>query len=243
MKAHIPNAITLLNLFCGCIATVFAVRNQLDLAAFFVFLGIFFDFFDGLAARLLNAKSDIGVQLDSLADLVTSGLVPGIVLFQLLRMSETGGWNPSFLNEEANLPLIPLLGFLVTLSSAYRLAKFNVDEDQVDSFIGLPTPANALLILALPLILYYQNTETLNAIILNEWFLLGLTLVSTILLNAPIHLFSFKMGDFSFRKNAIQYLFLILAIVLLLTLGYLSIPIIILAYIIFSLVKRQIATT
>ena len=92
MRKHIPNFITLLNLFSGCVATVYAVLNQLEMAAMFVALGIFFDFFDGLAARMLNVKSDLGLQLDSLADMVTSGLVPGIVMFQLLAMSRTGGW-------------------------------------------------------------------------------------------------------------------------------------------------------
>src|SRR5690606_21947962 len=93
MKKHIPNLITLLNALCGCIATVFAVYNRLEMAAVFVFLGIFFDFFDGLAARLLNVKSELGLQLDSLADMITSGLVPGIVMYQLLLMSHSGGWN------------------------------------------------------------------------------------------------------------------------------------------------------
>ena len=136
MKRHIPNLITLLNVFCGCIATVFAVLNRLELAAIFVFLGIFFDFFDGLAARALNVKSELGLQLDSLADVITSGLVPGIVMFQLLGMSMTGGWNAGdmfgYHSSEYGLSTIfhplPLLGFLVTLASAYRLAKFNIDE-------------------------------------------------------------------------------------------------------------------
>ena len=95
MKQHIPNFITLLNLLCGCIAVLFAVQNMLQLTALFVFLGIFFDFLDGLAARLLKVQSEIGVQLDSLADMVTSGVVPGIVMFQLLNMSHTGGWSNS----------------------------------------------------------------------------------------------------------------------------------------------------
>ena len=96
MKQLIPTVITLLNLLCGCVATVFAVMNQLELAALFVFLGIIFDFFDGLAARVLNVQSDLGIQLDSLADMITSGLVPGIVMFQLLAMAERGGWNLGF---------------------------------------------------------------------------------------------------------------------------------------------------
>ncbi|MEX0361790.1 MAG: phosphatidylcholine/phosphatidylserine synthase, partial [Allomuricauda sp.] len=157
MRSYIPNFLTLLNLFSGCVATVFAVQNQLEMAAIFVFIGIFFDFFDGLAARALHVQSEIGVQLDSLADMVTSGVVPGIVMFQLLDMSQASGWSEGQL---AGIPWlgvdvapIAFFGFIITLASAYRLAKFNVDENQVSSFIGLPTPANTLLILSLPLIL------------------------------------------------------------------------------------------
>ena len=244
MKRHIPNLITLLNVFCGCIATVFAVLNRLELAAVFVFLGIFFDFFDGLAARLLDVKSELGLQLDSLADMITSGLVPGIVMFQLLGMSMTGGWNAGemFNNgaSESGLTIIrnplPLLGFLITLSSAYRLAKFNIDENQTSSFIGLPTPANALLILSLPLILLYQNNDALNGIILNEWFLIGLTLLSTYLLNARIELFALKFKNWGFKDNASRYIFIIISIVLLATLQYLAVPIIIGFYVLSSVV-------
>lgn len=242
MKRHIPNLITLLNVFCGCIATVFAVRNQLELAAIFVFLGIFFDFFDGLAARALNVKSDLGLQLDSLADVITSGLVPGIVMFQLLGMSMTGGWNAGDIfgdgRSEHGLSILldplPLLGFLITLSSAYRLAKFNIDENQSSSFIGLPTPANALLILSLPLIMLYQNNDVLNGIILNQWFLIGVTLLSTYLLNAKIKLFALKFENWGFKDNALRYIFIIISLVLLITLQFLAVPIIIIFYVLSS---------
>src|SRR5690606_10849663 len=162
MKRHIPNLITLLNLLCGCIATVFAVSNRLELAAAFVFLGIFFDFFDGMAARLLDVKSELGLQLDSLADMVTSGVVPGIVMFQLLSKALPGGeagprdWTDGSDLLSWDFPVLALIGFFITLASCYRLAKFNLDDRQLDSFIGLPTPANALLILSLPLILIFQ---------------------------------------------------------------------------------------
>lgn len=246
MKRHIPNLITLLNVFCGCIATVFAVLNQLEMAAIFVFLGIFFDFFDGLAARLLNVKSDLGLQLDSLADVITSGLVPGIVMFQLLGMSMTGGWNTHDLfqyhNAEFGLSMflhpLPLLGFLITLASAYRLAKFNIDEDQVSSFVGLPTPANALLILSLPLILLYQNNDVLNSIVLNQWFLIGVTLLSAYLLNAKIELFALKFKNWSFEDNVLRYIFIVISLVLLITLHFLAVPFIIAFYILSSAVAN-----
>lgn len=246
MKKYIPNLITLLNVFCGCIATVFAVLNQLELAAIFVFLGIFFDFFDGLAARALNVKSELGLQLDSLADMITSGLVPGIVMFQLLGMSMTGGWNAGDMfgydRPEHGLSILfqplPLLGFLITLASAYRLAKFNIDENQTSSFIGLPTPANTLLILSLPLILLYQNNDVLNGIILNQWFLIGLTLLSTYLLNAKIELFALKFNNWSFKDNGLRYIFIIISLVLVITLKFLAVPTIIVFYILSSVVTN-----
>lgn len=240
MKRHIPNIITLLNVFCGCVATVFAVLNNLEMAAFFVFLGIFFDFFDGLAARALKVKSELGLQLDSLADVITSGLVPGIVMFQLLNMSYSGGWNIGLHLDSAtpDIPLIPFFGFLITLASAYRLAKFNLDENQVSSFVGLPTPANALLILSFPLILFYHNNDYLNAIILNKWFLIGTTLLSSYLLNAKIGLFALKFKNWSFKDNALRYIFITVSFVLVLTLKYMAIPGIIAFYVISSMVNN-----
>lgn len=238
MKRYIPNFLTLLNLFSGCIAAVFAVLNYLEWAALFVFIGIFFDFFDGFAARMLNVQSEVGVQLDSLADMITSGLVPGIVMFQMLQMAETGGWNLGFFGHETEMTLLPFFGFAITLASAYRLAKFNVDENQVSSFIGLPTPANALLILSLPLILVYHANDILNTFILNEWFLIGLTLVSAFLLNSRIELFALKFKNWSFKDNAVRYLFLIGSLILLVTLRFLAVPIIIVFYVFSSLLVK-----
>ena len=247
MKRHIPNLITLMNLFCGSVAVVFAVLNQLELAAFFVFLGIIFDFFDGLAARVLNVKSDFGIQLDSLADMVTSGLVPGIVMFQLLGMSMSGGWNVDLSSQVANdtfwvglkVAPLPFLGFLITLASAYRLAKFNIDENQVSTFIGLPTPANALLILSLPLILLYHSNDLLNGIILNQWFLIGVTLLSAYLLNSKIELFALKFDNWNFKDNSQRYIFIIVSLVLLMTMKFLAVPAIITFYILSSLVGNM----
>lgn len=245
MKSYIPNFLTLLNVLSGCIATVFAVLNHLEWAALFVFIGIFFDFFDGLAARALNVQSEIGIQLDSLADVITSGLVPGVVMFQLLNMSQTGGWNMPFSSEATDTMMwyggkvntISFIGFAITMASAYRLAKFNVDENQVSSFVGLPTPANALLILSLPMILLYHNNEVLNNIILNPWFLVILTVLSSYLLNSPIKLFALKFKNWSFKDNGIRYLFIIGSLVLLLTLRFLAIPVIVFAYILMSLIN------
>lgn len=244
MKKHIPNSITLLNVFCGCVATIFAVMNRLELAALFVALGIFFDFFDGLAARVLNVKSELGLQLDSLADMITSGLVPGIIMFQLLAMSQTDGWGDGshFFMETGEVKfmhLLPFFGFVVTMASGYRLAKFNIDENQTSSFIGLPTPANALLILSLPLILLYQNNDIINGIILNKWFLIVLTLVSAYLLNCSLPLFALKFKNTSFKDNAMRYIFIIISLVLIVTMHFMAIPIIILFYVVSSFVQDR----
>ena len=182
MIKQIPNIITSLNLLCGCVAILFAVSGDLVTASFFVFFGIFFDFFDGLAARLLHAQSDVGLELDSLADMVTSGVAPAIVMVQLLSEAFFGntinlsellsneGWNSGMEHY------LPFIGLLIAIASAYRLAKFNVDTRQTTSFIGLPTPASTLLIFSLPLILHFQYSEWVEGIILNTWFLIGLTL-------------------------------------------------------------------
>ena len=222
MKSYIPNFITLLNLFSGCVAVIFALEGNMKLTALFVFLGIFFDFFDGLLARKLNVQSELGVQLDSLADMVTSGLVPGLVLFYLLGLAPQPSWESS--------DLLPYFGLLVTLASAYRLAKFNISTNQSDTFIGLPTPANTLLIISLPLILEYQNSDAINAIILNPWFLIVLTLVSCYLLNAPVKLIALKFKTWDFQTNSNRYLLIILSVAFLVTFQFLGIPLILLTY-------------
>ena len=245
LTRHIPNAITLVNLFSGSIAAIFAVQGDLVMAAIFVALGIFFDFFDGLAARLLDVKSELGLQLDSLADMVTSGVVPGIVMYQLFRQALPGSavqptdWTSGQDLLEWNLPLLALFGLLVTLASGYRLAKFNIDERQTDSFIGLPTPANALLILSLPLILIFQPQPYLVDIILNPWFLAGLTLFSCFMLNAEIPLFALKFSSWSFAENKVRYLFLIFCVILLVFLQFAAIPVIILSYVIVSMLTNK----
>ncbi len=249
-KKQIPNIITLLNLLCGCIATIFAVQGALELAALFVALGIGFDFFDGFAARILKVQSELGLQLDSLADMVTSGLVPGIVMFQMLAkifgypyrgVSEGSGQVISydFILSDFGLNYLPLIGLLITLASAYRLAKFNIDTRQTTSFIGLPTPANALLILSLPLIIRYQTHPWMSDVILNQWFLIGLTLVSCYLLNAEIGLFALKFKTWGFAENKVRYIFLLLTIVFFVLLQFMAIPCVILLYVLMSLIFKE----
>jgi CDP-diacylglycerol---serine O-phosphatidyltransferase len=247
-KKHIPNLITLLNLLSGTIAVYFAVKEQLVLAAFFVFLGIFFDFFDGFAARLLNVQGELGKQLDSLADVVTSGVVPGIVLFQLIHKSlNTGSWNKGaslitdlitkdYFNSSF---LISITGLLFTLAAAYRLANFNIDERQTNSFIGLPTPAAALVVLSLPLILVYSNNEIANNIIGNVWFLIGLTIVLCYFMNAEIALFSLKFKDLSWKKNKIKFIFISITVLLCIVFKFIAIPIVIILYVLLSVADNK----
>lgn len=241
IKKYIPNFITLLNLLSGSIAVIFAVQGNLVLAAVFVAAGIFFDFFDGLAARALDVKSEVGLQLDSLADVVTSGVVPGVVMFQMLSKAlpaagaaGTSEWNLEASWLEWNFNALSLIGLFVTLGSAFRLAKFNVDDRQTDAFIGLPTPANAMLILSLPLILTFQPGNFISELLLNEWFLIALSLFSCYLLNAEIKLFALKFSDWSFANNKLRYLFLLLCLVLIVIFQYIAIPLIILSYVLLS---------
>jgi len=237
MNKYIPNALTLLNLFCGCIAVLFAVNNNFVTASVFVFLGIFFDFFDGFAARKLDVQSELGLQLDSLADMVTSGLVPGIVMYKLLEIVESD-WGEADLSDGFVLPIVPLLGLAITLASAYRLAKFNIDTEQQTYFKGLPTPANTLLIMSLPLILEFQNSDIINAIILNKWFLISVTILSCWLLNSNIKLFALKFKEWGFKANATRYIFIILCLVLLIVLQFAAIPLIIVLYIFMSVLDN-----
>jgi CDP-diacylglycerol--serine O-phosphatidyltransferase len=229
LKAFVPNFITLLNLLSGGIAVIFAVKGDLSTAALFVFFGIFFDFFDGFLARKLNVSSEIGLQLDSLADLVTSGLVPALVLVNLIELSILP-W------QDTNC-FLPYLGLLVLLCSAYRLAKFNISTEQSQFFIGLPTPANALLIMSLPLVLDYQNSDSYNALILNPFFLVVVTLLSSFLLNAPVKLIALKFKTWNFSENASKYILIIFSLVALILFKFAGIPLIIIFYIMLSLIN------
>ncbi len=242
MKKHIPNLLTLGNLFCGTLATIFAVHGDFINAALFVVLGILFDFFDGFAARLLNVTGELGKQLDSLADMVTSGVVPGIIMMNLIR-GNFMHWDIQIEPWIANLILndyliISYLGLLLTLGACYRLAKFNIDTRQSDSFIGLPTPAMCLFVISLPLIQEYSNINLAHQLIANNYFLVAITLLLTYLMNAEIPLFSLKFKDYAVKKNEIKYVFLILSLLMIIFLQYISIPLIIILYVILSLISN-----
>jgi len=234
IKKHIPNTITLLNLLCGCIALIFVSNDKFEMAFLFVCLGIFLDFFDGFFARLFKVAGPLGLQLDSLADMVTSGVVPGFVMFKMMQSSS------SYMNE-GWLQFFPYLGFIITLGSCMRLAKFNIDTRQTDSFIGLPTPANALFILSLPLVKEYYSSESLLVleILTEKWVLLIISLFSAYILNAEIPLFSLKIKKFNFKDNALQIIFLVISVLLLLFLQYLGVAIVIVFYVLLSVINNK----
>lgn len=236
IKKQVPNTITLLNLFCGCIAMVFALNKEFEMAFYFVSLGIFLDFFDGFFARLFQVSSPLGLQLDSLADMVTSGVVPGIVMYQLMG-SSSGYPKLGCLVEP-----FPFVGFLITLGSCYRLANFNIDTRQTDSFIGLPTPANALFILSLPLVLRNLDSFFVLELLTNPFVLIGITLLSVYMLNAEIPLFSLKIKQISLKKNALQIGFLLSSVVLIASFHYAGIPLVIVLYVLLSVITNILAS-
>lgn len=211
------------------------------MAFVWVCIGIFFDFWDGFFARVLKVQSDLGLQLDSLADMVTSGVVPGLVMYQMLSEIATNQEEYNLSSDNYYLGLLPFAGFIITLASCYRLAKFNVDTRQTDSFIGLPTPANALFILSLPVIeAHSDGTGVVFEMLSNPFVLIGISLLSAYMLNAEIPLFSLKVKYFNWETNKIQVIFLILSILLLFFFQYLGIPLIILSYVALSVVNNKL---
>ena len=241
IKQHIPNAITLLNLSSGLLAIIAIFKGYYDEAFLFVCLGIFFDFWDGFFARKFKVSGELGLQLDSLADVITSGVVPGLMMFKLLLDIQEDDSSKYYLTEDFYyMGFVPYLGFIITLASAFRLAKFNIDTRQTDSFIGLPTPANALFIMSIPMIQFDGTHEWLVNALFNPFVLLGISFVSAFMLNAEIPLFSLKIKEFSLEKNKLQFFFLALSFVLLLVLGFTALPLIILSYVALSVFNNTI---
>jgi CDP-diacylglycerol--serine O-phosphatidyltransferase len=233
IKRLIPNLFTMLNLFSGCVALVFVSNAQYELAFYFVSLGIFFDFFDGFFARKFGVSGPLGVQLDSLADMVTSGVVPGYVMYMLLRDYHAFGFES----------YVPFLGFIITLGACYRLARFNIDTRQSDSFIGLPTPANSLFFSSLPVIADYFHQDIDIGIFYNKWVLLLLTFLSAYIMNAEIPLFSLKIKNFSFAKYKLQVFFLVISVLMLVFLQILAVPFIIIIYVLLSILDNYFKLT
>lgn len=242
IKKHIPNAITLLNLSTGLLAIIAIFRGYFDEAFIFVCLGIFLDFWDGFLARKFNVAGPLGVQLDSLADMVTCGVVPGLMMFRLFEDIQQTQPEYMLTEETFYMGFVPYLGFLITIASCYRLANFNIDTRQTDSFIGLPTPANALVIMSIPMIQYANDFEMLTAILYNPYVLLVITLISAYILNAEIPLFSLKIKEFTWSKYKMQILFLIGSLLSFFILGFVAIPLIIISYVLVSVISNNMTT-
>ncbi len=220
MLKHLPNFLTCCNLICGCLGIVFLFEGSEIPTAYFIWAACVFDFFDGFAARWLKVSSAIGKELDSLADMVSFGVLPALFLYTMISL-------------ESPIPYLPYLALLVAVCSALRLAIFNVDETQSDSFKGLPTPANALFITALPFL------DTLNLdFIFSPVILSAITVIFSLLLVSRIDLFALKFKNFSWAENKIRFTFLLIAVLLLVALKWAAIPFVILTYIALSLGSR-----
>lgn len=226
---HIPNTLTSCNLISGCIAIVFALSANYTMALTFIVVGAVFDFFDGMSARLLGVSSPIGKELDSLADVVTFGVAPSSMIYTLLLTLSKSGWN------ETLVFAIPYVAFVMAAFSALRLAKFNLDERQTTSFIGLPTPANALFWGAL--IVGNENVFDENSYYI--YLLIILVFVSSWLLVAEIPMFALKFKHWGWRDNKVKYVFLISCLPILLIFGISGISVIIAWYICLSFLTTK----
>ncbi|MES2107508.1 MAG: CDP-diacylglycerol--serine O-phosphatidyltransferase [Bacteroidota bacterium] len=227
VKKHLPNAITCANLFSGCIGIVLAFKGEMIAASYAIFLSAIFDFFDGLASRVLKSFSGIGKDLDSLADMVSFGVLPAVIMYQILLQAHQIDKISDYLN---------FIAFLIPVFSALRLAKFNVDTRQAENFIGLPTPANAILIASFPLILDHHNrfyTEPLQ----NPWVLSVLILVMCTLLVIEVPMMSLKFKNTDFNQNISRYLLLLFSAILILFFKFAAVPAVIFIYIVLSVVQ------
>ncbi len=249
---NIPNLFTLLNLVFGCIAIVFTLQNgiiitadsegtllldipeRIWMASLFIGLAAVVDFLDGFVARLFGATSEMGKQLDSLADVVSFGVAPAMIIYQFLRLSyaqQDGGV------EISTLWLIP--AFILPAAAAWRLARFNLDTTQSFSFKGLPVPAAGILVASLPLIYWNVNEAWVMELLLNKWFLYGLILLLSWLMVSSLPLMALKFKDKSWRSNLPKIILLLIAIIAFVLLKWLSVPVIFIAYVIVSLLFKN----
>ena len=250
---QIPNLFTLLNLLFGCLAIVFALQNgivivndpergtqlidvteKIWMTSLFIALAGVIDFLDGFIARLFKASSEMGKQLDSLADVVSFGVAPGMILYQFLRLSFAKEENGI---EVAMLWLLP--AFVVPCAAAYRLAKFNLDASQQYGFKGVPTPAVGLLIASLPLIYWYNENELVFDLIKNKWFLYGVIFLLSYLMLSNLPLMALKFKDFTIKNNLPKFILLAVSIVAAIFLKWLAVPVIFICYIALSLVFKN----
>ncbi len=252
IKRNIPNAITCGNLLCGCLAIVKAFEGDLVWAAYLVGIALVLDFFDGFTARLLKVASPIGKDLDSLADMVTFGVVPGIVMYQMISLSEN--MSLGFRSYQPwEFHYLQYVSFIIPIFSAIRLAKFNNDTRQSDSFIGVPTPANAMVICSLPLFINFPSLNnpmqrsflpidnyygTFELILLNPFVLCLVSLVMSLLLIAPLPLLALKFKNFSWADNKMRFILIGLSVACLAVFKFVGIPLVIILYILLSIVNN-----
>lgn len=227
MKQHIPNTVTCLNLFSGCLGIVFAFNGELHYATYAILISAVLDFLDGMLARWLKAYSEIGKQLDSLADMVSFGVLPSVIIYQIFLLSPQSASYSSFLNYSA---------FLIAVFSGLRLAKFNIDTRQTENFIGLPTPANSLLIASFPIIMQENNSFFMNYI-MNPYFLFIFSLGMGLLLISEIPLISLKFKSLKFSENLLRYILIGSSLILLLLFQFAAIPIILCLYFLISFIQ------
>lgn len=218
---HLPNALTCGNLICGCVGILFTLQHSTTSAAWFVWAACVFDFFDGFTARWLKVSSPIGKELDSLADVVSFGVLPAMVMYQMIDIISPSNF-------------LPYTAFLLAAFSALRLAKFNLDERQLDTFIGLPTPANAIFITSLA---YLKGPW--STFISTDWSLVAITLIFSFLLVAPWELFALKFKNYRWADNKVRFTFLALSVLLLAVWQASALPFVILLYIVISLLIRR----
>ena len=232
IKKNIPNAITCLNLLSGCVSILFTCYNHILWASAMIFVAAVFDFLDGFMARLLKAKSPIGVELDSLSDVVSFGVAPSFIVAWFLSHQGIGWW-------VGDVNAFPMLAFILAMFAAVRLAKFNIDPRQSESFIGLPVPAVGLFIASLPFMIFGINTETfLYKVLMNPYFFLAITAIFSWLMVSEVPFFSFKFKTLRIdRDNLLRYFVIIFAITSLILLKLVALPLIFLFYILLAVVS------
>ena len=228
LKQHIPNAITCCNLVSGCLSILFLTQNMPVKAALMIFVAGLFDFLDGFSARLLKVHSPIGADLDSLSDVVSFGVAPGFIMYWLMSRSfDLPQWCI------AGIKVLPCLAFLLTVFSAIRLARFNVDETQKTSFRGIPAPGMAIFIASLPLAL--SQIHHLKDGVLSYWACLGITLIFSFMMVSRLRFFSFKMKSAKWKGNEVRWIFLLVALVSFVIFKWLALPFVMMLYILLSI--------
>ena len=228
LKQHIPNAITCCNLVSGCLSILFLTQNMPVKAALMIFVAGLFDFLDGFSARLLKVHSPIGADLDSLSDVVSFGVAPGFIMYWLMSRSfDLPQWCI------AGIKVLPCMAFLLTVFSAIRLARFNVDETQKTSFRGIPAPGMAIFIASLPLAL--SQVHHLKDGVLSYWACIGITLIFSFMMVSRLRFFSFKMKSAKWKGNEVRWIFLLVALVSFVIFKWLALPFVMMLYILLSI--------